>query len=81
MFWPMDDHEVEQMKGDLGVSLAAFIKGKSQAEVAEMIGVTQGAVSQMLRSRRDIRIRGNSKDGYEAFEIRVVGARQARQAA
>lgn len=81
MFCGIGDHEVKHMKGDMGVPLSEFIKGKSQAEVAEIIGVTQGAVSQMLRSKRDIRVRRDARGSFEAVEIKVVGARHTQRAA
>ncbi|WP_312374962.1 Cro/CI family transcriptional regulator [Pseudomonas oryzihabitans] len=60
---------------DLGVALKDFAKGKGQAEVARLIGVTQGSVSQMLNSDRDIRVRKLPCGSYQAFELKIVGKR------
>ena len=59
-----------------GLPLADFAKGKNQPELAEIFGVTQSAVSQMMKSGRDIRVRELPEGGYQAYEIRVVGNRR-----
>ncbi|EMC2533505.1 TPA: hypothetical protein NHZ94_000738 [Pseudomonas aeruginosa] len=69
------------MAVDLGIPLAEFVKGRNQPEVAEIIGVTQSAVSQMLRSCREIRVRKRVDGGFEAFEIRVLGTKRVPRAA
>lgn len=62
-------------------SLSKFLLDKTQAEVAQIIGVTQGAVSQMVRSGRDIWIRVNADGSHEAVEITSVGRRSNSKAA
>lgn len=69
------------MNDELGQPLKEFAAGKKQPVIADLLGVTQGAVSQMLNSDRDIRVRQCEGGGYQALEIRPVGARRKRQAA
>ncbi|TRO21977.1 hypothetical protein EQ826_00180 [Ectopseudomonas mendocina] len=69
------------MQEDFGVPLRDFAQGKKQPQIAELLGVTQGAVSQMLHSGRDIRIRDLGNGAYEAIEIRPIGMRRKRQEA
>ena len=59
-----------------GQTLTAFAEGRTQPELALLIGVTQSAVSQMIKSGRDIRVRPLPGGGYQAYEIRVVGSRR-----
>ncbi|MBH8578765.1 Cro/CI family transcriptional regulator [Bisbaumannia pacifica] len=56
------------------IPLTEFLKGRSQKEVADKIGVTQSRVSQMLRSEKKVFVRVSS-DGrvLGAFEKRPVG--------
>lgn len=56
-------------------TLKEFVKQHSQFTVAAMMGVTQGAVSQMIRGGRDIRVSSdaNSPNGYKFYEIRPLG--------
>ncbi|MGF6692674.1 helix-turn-helix domain-containing protein [Metapseudomonas resinovorans] len=61
-------------------TLAAFAEGKTQPEVAGLIRVTQSAVSQMMKSGRDIRVRKLTEGGYEAYEIRPIGGRRKKVA-
>ncbi len=61
-------------------TLAAFAEGKTQPEVAALIRVTQSAVSQMMKSGRDIRVRQLPDGQYEAYEIRPIGARRKKAA-
>jgi transcriptional regulator with XRE-family HTH domain len=64
------------METEFGVPLRDFAKGRSQPELAELLGVTQSAVSQMLHSTRDIRVRSEGLNKYVAFEIRPIGSRR-----
>lgn len=63
------------MKG-FEMTLREFAQGKTQPQLAEMLGVSQGAVSQMLNSTRDIRVRGDGQGGHEFIEIRQIGGRR-----
>lgn len=56
-------------------TLKEFVKQHSQFTVAAMMGITQGAVSQMIRSERDIRVTPDteSANGYKFYEIRPLG--------
>lgn len=69
------------MDDDLGVPLKEFAKDKTQPVIANLLGVTQGAVSQMLNSERDIRVRALVGGSYQAIEIRPVGCRRKVRAA
>ncbi|WP_044872550.1 Cro/CI family transcriptional regulator [Pseudomonas sp. LFM046] len=66
------------MTDDIGVPLKEFAKGRTQPEMAAALGVTQSAVSQMVHSNRDIRVRETTKGRYEAFEIRPIGSRRKK---
>ncbi|MBP8218124.1 MAG: helix-turn-helix domain-containing protein [Aeromonas sp.] len=68
------------MNEDFGVPLAEFAAGKTQPELAELIGVSQSAVSQMFKSGREIRVRKKDGSGYQAIEIKPVGDRRKRVA-
>ena len=68
------------MTEDMGVPLRDFAKGRTQPELGRLLGITQSAVSQMLRSERDVRISVDVHGRYTAVEIRRVG-RRAKQAA
>ena len=59
------------------MTLREFVEEHSQERVAAMMGVTQGAVSQMLRSERDIRVAEDGEQGYRFFEIKPVGKHRA----
>jgi len=59
-----------------GQTLAAFAEGKTQPELALLIGVTQSAISQMIKSGRDIRVRQLPNGNWQAYEIRPVGSRR-----
>ncbi|MBU6959642.1 Cro/Cl family transcriptional regulator [Pseudomonas sp. CVAP len=69
------------MTVEYGTPLREFAKGKSQLEVAGVIGVTQSAVSQMILSERDIRVVSKADGGLRAVEIRPVGSRRKPLAA
>lgn len=68
------------MDEDFGVPLSEFAAGKTQPELAQLIGVSQSAVSQMIKSARQIRVRSKGGAGFEAIEIRPVGDRKKRAA-
>lgn len=68
------------MNEDFGVPLAEFAAGKTQPELADLIGVSQSAISQMLKSGRNIRVRKRDSSGFQAIEIRLVGDRRKRVA-
>lgn len=68
------------MIDDIGVPLREFAKGKTQPQVAALIGVSQGSVSQMLASKRDIRVHKLGNGKFQAVEIRPVGRRGAQAA-
>ncbi|MGR3992471.1 Cro/CI family transcriptional regulator [Pseudomonas sp. 1121_17] len=63
------------MESEFGMPLREFAKVKSQPELAELLGVTQSAVSQMLNSSRDIRVRCDETGDCLAVEIRPIGRR------
>lgn len=68
------------MKEDFGVPLAEFANGKTQPELAELLSVSQSAISQMFKSGRNIRVRKKEPSGFQAIEIKLVGDRRKRVA-
>lgn len=54
--------------------ISDFLKNTTQEQLAGALGITQGAVNQMLKSGRDIRI-VLSEEGLSAYEIRSVPAK------
>ncbi|MGO2705731.1 MAG: helix-turn-helix domain-containing protein [Pseudomonas helleri] len=64
------------MEHEIGTPLRVFAEGKTQPELARLLGVSQSAVSQMLNSSRDIRVRSEGGGKYKAFEIKPVGSRK-----
>lgn len=68
------------MSNELGIPLQTFARGKTQPELAAIIGVSQSAVSQMMKSGRDIRVRVDGERVVQVFEIRPVGPRGKRAA-
>jgi predicted transcriptional regulator len=69
------------MDEDIGIALRVFAEGKTQPELALMLGVSQSAVSQMLSSDRDIRVRVDESGACSAVEIRPIGSRRKPKAA
>lgn len=55
------------------VLLTEFVRRHRQAEVAEKLGVTQGAISKMLRSDRTIWVVEHPDGRIEAIEERRIG--------
>jgi hypothetical protein len=62
------------------IALKDFLVGRSQKEVADLIGVTPGAVWQMLRDARDIRIRQVGPCCFEAVEVKPIGRARVKAA-
>ena len=79
--WICNRCEELNMTVQFGVPLSEFAKGKSQVEVAELLGVTQGAISQMMLSGRDVRVLSGADGRPEGFEIRRIGSRRKKAAA
>lgn len=69
------------MVDEYGVPLREFAKGRSQPDLAELFGVSQSAVSQMIHSTRDIRVVVDAESRFSAVEIRPVGSRRKPKAA
>jgi DNA-binding transcriptional regulator YdaS (Cro superfamily) len=69
------------MANEIGIPLGDFALGKTQPELALLIGVSQSAVSQMLNSARDIRVQVDEKGACTAVEIRPIGSRRKARAA
>jgi predicted transcriptional regulator len=65
------------MSDDIGVPLKTFCSGRTQSQVARLLGVTQGSISQMINSSRDIRVQQLSEDVYQAVELVTVGRKVA----
>lgn len=53
-----------------GTHIRDFVKNRTQAEVAAILGVTQGAVHQMLRDKRDIYFTPKDTGGFDFYEIK-----------
>lgn len=47
-----------------------LLKEKTQAEVGKIMGLTQGAVHQMVKSGREIYFRKNDENQYTYYEIK-----------
>lgn len=59
------------------IPLTEYLKQKTQAEVASEIGLTQGAIWQMVRSRRRIELTIHDDGRVEAHEIKPIGRTKA----
>lgn len=59
------------------VTLTDYLKEKTQAEVAADIGVTAGAVWQMVRAGRQINVTIHDDGKVEAHEIKPLGKARA----
>ena len=62
------------------ISLQQFVENKTQSEAAQAIGVTPGAIGQMLRSERRIELTINDDGSVQAYEIKPIGRRSAEVA-
>ena len=63
------------------ITLKKYLEQKTQAEVAAEIGVTQGAIWQMLRDQRQIELTIHEDGSVEAKEVKPVGRRSSAYAA
>jgi len=54
-----------------------FLKKHSQSVAAEIMGVTQGAVSQAFISKRDIYFKPNGSGGFTYYEIKKPRQKKA----
>lgn len=52
------------------IHIEDFMKGRTQQQVAEILGVTQGAVFQALAAKRNIFFRELEDGGFETYEIK-----------
>ncbi|PLP87640.1 XRE family transcriptional regulator [Pseudomonas sp. FFUP_PS_473] len=60
------------------VTLEEYLSGHgTQSDLAKALGIQQSAVSQMFRSKRDIRITIYEDGRVEATEIRSIPARKS----
>lgn len=59
------------------ISLNEYLKEKTQDEVASEIGVTQGAIWQMVRANRQIELTIHDDGRVEAHEIKPIGRARA----
>lgn len=53
-------------------TLAQFLNDHTQAQTAEIVGVYQSAISQMIASGRQIYLRKTGADWY-CYEIKPIG--------
>lgn len=52
------------------IHLAQFLKERTQAEVALILGVTQGAVHQMVRDKREIYFSVLEDGSFDHYEVK-----------
>lgn len=60
----------EVVKFDDGIKLVDFVRNIGQAEVAKLIGVSQGNISLALSKCRDIRIIEHEDGSVSAYEVK-----------
>lgn len=54
------------------IKLSEYLKNNTQEKLANALGLTQGAISQMLIARRDIRIITDGKGNITAKEVKPI---------
>ncbi len=52
------------------IHIEDFVKSRTQGQIAEILGVTQGAVCQAIAAKRDIFFRELDGGGFEWYEIK-----------
>lgn len=62
------------------ITLTDYLKNNRQVDAARAIGVTPGAIAQMLRANRHIELIFHDNGTTEAIEIRKVGSRNNQAA-
>jgi len=69
---------IANMESMTEITLKKFLEGRTQSEVAAVLGVNQSAISQMLASGRDIRFRlDDSGKVLESFEVKALAVKVA----
>lgn len=58
------------------ISLEEYVKGLTQGVAAKRIGVSQGALSQMLSSERKIFVQLMGDEVVDVYEIKPVGPKR-----
>ena len=56
-----------------GVSLGKYVFEHGQTKTAQQLGLTQGAIWQMLRDGRHVYITEQSNGKLLAFELKIIG--------
>lgn len=60
------------------ISLSAYLVGLTQEQAAMRLGVSQGALSQMLSSDRKIFVQLINGDVHNVYEIKPVGLKRKK---
>lgn len=59
------------------LTIQQFIeRGNSQADLAELLNVTRGAVNQMIKAGRYIQIIEHDDGSYSAYEVKPIYPRE-----
>lgn len=59
------------------IHIAKFLETRSQTQVGEILGLTQGAVSQILRAERNIYFKPDELGGFTFYEIKKPRRKRA----
>jgi hypothetical protein len=59
------------------IPLVDFLKSRTQVDAAAIMGVTQGAVHQMMRDKRDIFFTPKPDGGFDHYEIKKPRRKKA----
>ncbi|MBA4993256.1 Cro/CI family transcriptional regulator [Pseudomonas aeruginosa] len=62
------------------IPINEFVAEQGQAKAAELLGVTQGAISKALRAGRKINVYRYEDGSYSAEEVRAFPAQKVRMA-
>ena len=63
------------------VTLSKFVEEHGQTKAGEMLGVTQGAIWQMLKAERKVYVREIFPGQFEAEEVKPIGRKRVQHAA